>query len=93
VAHEVFQHLSTSLGLEGMPAFLRADDVCSRYAERTGHEPRDLDFFRVYAALQWAVVFLRTGQRQAHFGERTRPDDPEELMYHRGMLEQLLATG
>ena len=89
LAHEVFQELSTSVGIEGMPDFLRADDVCAHYESVTGHAPRDLDFYRRYAALQWGIVFLRTGQRQAHFGEREQPADPEELIYNRAQLDRL----
>jgi aminoglycoside phosphotransferase (APT) family kinase protein len=91
-AHEVFQELTTTLGLDGMPDFLRADDVCERYASLTGYEPRDLDFYRHYAALQWGIVFLRTGARQAHFGERAMPEDPEELIYNRAQLERLFTS-
>ena len=90
-AHEVFQELAASLELDGMPEFLRADDVCETYTKLTGHEPRDLDFYRRYSALQWGIVFLRTGRRQAHFGERVMPDDPEELIYNRAQLDRLFA--
>ncbi|HET6817771.1 MAG TPA: phosphotransferase family protein [Mycobacteriales bacterium] len=88
-AHEVFQELSTSLGLEGMPDFLRVNDVCTHYESLTGYAPRDIDFYRRYAALQWGIVFLRTGQRQTHFGEREAPADPEELIYNRAQLDRL----
>jgi aminoglycoside phosphotransferase (APT) family kinase protein len=88
--HLVFQDLAASLGLPGMPAFLRADDVIKRYERVTGHVPRDLDFYLTYAALQWGVVFLRTGQRQAHFGEREAPPDPEDYIYCRALLERML---
>ena len=91
-AHEVFEELAAMLELPGMPGFLRADDVCERYATVTGHEPRHLDFYRRYAALQWGIVFLRTGRRQAHFGERELPADPEELIYNRAQLERLFTS-
>jgi len=91
--HLVFQDLAESLGLPGMPEFLRADDVSERYAAQTSYELRDLEFYVVYAALQWAVVFLRTGQRQAHFGEREQPADPEDFIYCRALLERLLDNG
>jgi aminoglycoside phosphotransferase (APT) family kinase protein len=90
-AHEVFQELTTSLGLDGMPDFLRADDVCAHYESLTGHAPRDLDFYRRYSALQWGIVFLRTGQRQMHFGEREAPAEPEELIYNRAQLDRLFS--
>jgi aminoglycoside phosphotransferase (APT) family kinase protein len=89
--HLVFQHLSTRVELPGMPDFLRAADVVEHYRRLTGHEIRDLDFYLSYAALQWGIVFLRTGQRQAHFGERELPADPEELIFHRELLTTLLA--
>jgi aminoglycoside phosphotransferase (APT) family kinase protein len=91
-AHEVFEELATTLGLPGMPHFLQADDVCEHYATACGHEPRDLDFYRRYAALQWGIVFLRTGRRQAHFGERELPADPEDLIYNRAQLDRLFTS-
>ena len=73
-----------------MPHFLRADDVAATYEELTGYPPRDLDFYLVYAAVQWGVVFMRTGARQVHFGEIEMPDDIHELMHHRDLFRQLL---
>jgi aminoglycoside phosphotransferase (APT) family kinase protein len=91
-AHEVFEELAHALELPGLPSLLQADDVCEHYAARTGHEPRDLDFYRAYAGLQWGIVFLRTGLRQAHFGERELPTDPEQLIYNRDQLVRLFAS-
>jgi aminoglycoside phosphotransferase (APT) family kinase protein len=91
-AHMVFQHLTEMLGLPGMPGFMTRNDVCDRYAEQTGHEPRDLDFFLAYSAVIWAIVLTRTGQRQVHFGERTMPEDTEELIFHRALLDQLTSS-
>ena len=42
----------------------------------TGHAPRDLDWYATYAALQYAIVFLRTGARAVHFGEIERARRP-----------------
>jgi aminoglycoside phosphotransferase (APT) family kinase protein len=88
--HLVFQHLTAMVELPGMPDFLRPVEVAEHYRRLTGHEIRDLDFYLAYAALQWGIVFLRTGQRQAHFGERELPADIEELIYHRELLARLL---
>jgi aminoglycoside phosphotransferase (APT) family kinase protein len=57
----------------------------------TGYNVRDLDFYLAYAAIQWAIVFLRTGQRQAHFGEREIPADVEEMILSRPLLERLIS--
>ncbi len=90
-AHGVFEHLATSFGLEGMPHFLRLDDVASEYERLTGYRPRDLDFYMTYAAIEWAIVFLRTGLRAVHFGEQEMPDDIHDLMHHRELLERMLS--
>jgi aminoglycoside phosphotransferase (APT) family kinase protein len=89
-AHFVFQDLARKLELPGMPEFLRYDDVATSYEAIRGHTPRNLRFFMVYAALQWSIVFLRTGQRRVHFGEQEMPPDPEELILNRDHLDSLL---
>jgi aminoglycoside phosphotransferase (APT) family kinase protein len=90
-AHRGFEDLATLMGLPGMPDFLRRDDVVARYTAASGYEPRDLDFYEVYCAVQWAIVFLRTGTRQVRFGEREMPPDPDELLYNREPLQRMLA--
>jgi aminoglycoside phosphotransferase (APT) family kinase protein len=73
-----------------MPDFLREDDVRSMYAGLTGVEVGDLGWYQLYDAVQWGIVFLRTGARQVRFGEIEVPDDVESLMHHRPLFEQLL---
>jgi aminoglycoside phosphotransferase (APT) family kinase protein len=90
-AHRVFEDLATMLGLPGLPDFMRRDDVVARYAAASGYEPQDLDFYEVYSAVQWGIVYLRTGTRQVRFGEREMPDDRDELLYNRGPLQRMLA--
>jgi aminoglycoside phosphotransferase (APT) family kinase protein len=89
-AHRSFEDIARSFELPGMPHFLRRDDVVARYAAGSGYEPRDLDFYEIYAALQWGIVFLRTGTRRARFGEIEMPRDPEELIYNRPSLQAML---
>ena len=90
-AHCVFEHLASGFGLEGMPHFLRLDEVAAEYERISGYTPRDLDFYMTYAALEWAIVFLRTGLRAVHFGEQEMPDDVHDFMHHRGLLERMLS--
>jgi hypothetical protein len=45
----------------------------------------------LYAAVQWGIVFLRTSQRQIHFGEIEPPADPEELIRNKVHLDSLLS--
>ena len=89
-AHRVFESIAGSLELPGMPDFLREDDVRSAYTEATGVEVGDLGWFQLYDAVQWGIVFMRTGARQIRFGEIEEPDDVESLMHHRQLFEQLL---
>jgi aminoglycoside phosphotransferase (APT) family kinase protein len=89
-AHRVFETIAGSMELPGMPDFLREDDVRSTYAEATGVEVGDLTWYQLYDAVQWGIVFMRTGARQVRFGEIEQPDDVESLMHHRQLFEQVL---
>ena len=89
--HRIFEDIAATMGLPGMPDFLRPDDVADCYEALTGHTPRDLEFYGTYAALQFAIVFLRTGHRQVHFGEIDQPADVDELIMNREPLQRMLA--
>ena len=89
-AHQVFQTLAETFELPGLPDVLREDDVRATYAALTGVEVGDLTWFRIYSGLIWAVVFMRTGTRQAHFGEIELPDTPDALMHHAPLFSRLL---
>jgi aminoglycoside phosphotransferase (APT) family kinase protein len=90
-AHHVFETLARMMELPGMPAFMQPAEVAATYESLRGHAVRDLRFYMVYAAVQWGIVFLRTGQRAVHFGEREMPADPDELIHTRPHLESLLS--
>jgi aminoglycoside phosphotransferase (APT) family kinase protein len=89
--HRFFDDLAVGQGLAGMPHFLRRDDVAASFERRTGHAPRDLDFYTLYAALRHAIVMFRIARRAAHFGEGTLPADVDSVIPHRAMLEKMLA--
>ena len=89
--HRFFEDIATTLGLPGMPNFMRRDDVAATYESMTGHTPRDLDFYTMYAALRHGIVMSRVQQRAIHFGEATMPDDVDDLVMHRATLEAMLA--
>jgi aminoglycoside phosphotransferase (APT) family kinase protein len=88
--HRFFQDLTESSGHPGLPDFLDRARVADTYASLSGHTPRDLDFHTLYAALRHAVVMLRVGYRQVHFGERPMPADPDDLILHRESLEAMV---
>ncbi|WP_405560058.1 phosphotransferase family protein [Streptomyces sp. NBC_01180] len=88
--HRFFQDLTEGSGLPGLPGLLRRENAERRYAELTGHTPRDMDFHLLYAALRHAIVMLRIAYRQVHFGEVRVPADPDAMILHRASLEALV---
>lgn len=90
--HRFFQDIAVMLGLPGMPSFMRREDICQKYRELTGYEPRDMDFYEMYAALRHGIIMARVWQRRIHFGEQPMPDDPDDLVMHRAAIEQMLLT-
>jgi aminoglycoside phosphotransferase (APT) family kinase protein len=89
-AHRVFESLARTFELPGLPDVLRAEDVRTTYQRITGVEVGDLTWFQVYAGVLWGVVFMRTGARQAHFGEIELPESPDALMHHAPLFTQIL---
>ncbi|MRH86641.1 phosphotransferase [Nocardia sp. SYP-A9097] len=95
-AHRSFESITENFGLPGMPHFMREEDLVAAYRELTGAEIGDLTWYHVHSAVNWGVLFMRTGARSIHFGEIERPDDIETLMHHRALFERLvneLGTG
>lgn len=88
--HLFFDDLARQAGLPGMPHFLRPEDVAATYAECTGRAPGDLRFYDVYAALRHAIIMTRVSERRIHFGEAEWPDDVDEVIPHRAVLERML---
>ena len=88
--HRFLDDIAIDAGLAGMPGFMRRDDVAATYENTSGHAPRDLDFYCLYAALRHAVVMSRVARRQVLFGEITLPEDPDDMIMHRASLEEML---
>ncbi|MEZ0069872.1 aminoglycoside phosphotransferase (APT) family kinase protein [Streptacidiphilus sp. MAP12-20] len=88
--HRFFQDLTVAFGQPGLPEFLDRQRVVAQYAQASGHTPQDLGFYTLYAALRHAVVMLRIGYRQIHFGEALVPADPDKLIMHRDTLEAMV---
>ncbi|WAL94274.1 phosphotransferase family protein [Streptomyces sp. Je 1-369] len=91
--HRFFQDLTVGFGQPGLPEFQRRDRVEAAYARLTGHTPRDMDFYTLYAALRHAIVMLRVAYRQAHFGEAAVPTGAESadtLILHHDSLAAMV---
>lgn len=89
-AHMVFQELAGLAGLPGLPEVMREEDVRATYQKFAGVELGDLQWFYIYSAVIWCVVFMRTGARRVHFGEIEKPEDVESMFYHGGLLKRLI---
>lgn len=88
--HRMFEDMAGRFGFPGMPHFLRAEDVAATYERISGHTPRHLDWYEVYSAIQLGIVYLRTGHRSVHFGERPAPADTDELLMNAATLAALI---
>jgi aminoglycoside phosphotransferase (APT) family kinase protein len=88
--HQFFEDIARNMGLPGMPHFLRMDDVAATYTEVTGYEPIDLEWFIAYSAVRHGVVMRRVTERSVAFGEAEMPDDVDDLILHRGLIEAIL---
>ncbi len=89
--HDFFQEIAVGAGLPGLPDFLRLPEVAATYERVSGHAPRDLLWYYVYAALRHGIVMARIHRRTVHFGQTERTDDPDSVIPHRALLEAILA--
>lgn len=88
--HLFFQKIFEGMGLEGLPDFLRAEDVAETYERLTGHVVQDLPWYLTYAALRHAIIMSRISERMVHFGEAEPVADPDDRIPHRATLEAML---
>jgi aminoglycoside phosphotransferase (APT) family kinase protein len=90
--HQMFEDMAVTYGFPHMPDFLRLDDLATTYERLTGRTPRHLEWYALYAALQLGIVYLRTGMRSVHFGEREVPGDADELIMNADALRSLMGS-
>jgi aminoglycoside phosphotransferase (APT) family kinase protein len=89
--HAFFQDLAARFEMPGLPEFMDREEIATTYEELSGHRVRDLEWFEVFAALRFAIVSVRTSTRGIAYGSMEKPDDPDDLVMFRGLLEQMLA--
>ena len=88
--HRFFQSMAERYGMPGLPGFMRREDVARQYEELSGHPATDLEYYEVFAALRFAIVSLRTSVRAIAYGDMPQPEDPEDLVMHRDLMEKML---
>ena len=85
-----FQDMAERYGMPGLPDFMQRQRMIDTYSELTGHQVADLGWFEVFAALRFAIVSVRTSTRGIQYGTSEKPEDPDDLIMFRPLLEQML---
>ncbi len=88
--HVFFQDITERMEMPGMPDFMRRADVVAEYRRRTGYEAQDMKFYEVYAALRHAIVMTRVHARSVHFDGAEWPEDVDQVIHHRDVLNRML---
>jgi aminoglycoside phosphotransferase (APT) family kinase protein len=89
--HKFFQDMAEGYGFPGLPDFMRRDEIAAQYTEMSGRSVEALEWFEVFAALRFAIVSTRTSLRSITYGQSEMPEDPDDLIMFRPLLEQMLA--
>ena len=66
--------------LEG---FLQRERVAEIYAEESGRELHDLEWYEMFAAQRFAIVSIRTTWRTVAYGDAEPPDDLDDVIMFR----------
>ncbi|MDH4170186.1 MAG: phosphotransferase family protein [Acidimicrobiia bacterium] len=89
--HTFFQEIAHALEIPGMPDFMRRDDVVATYEAQCGRPVRNLEWFEAYAALRHGMIMTRVTERSVHFGEAEWPDDIDDVIPHKHVLQAMVA--
>ncbi len=89
--HEFFDDIAERFAMPRMRDFMQRDTVVREYEQLTGHTVQHLEWFEVFAALRFAIVSVRTSTRGIAYGQMEMPDDVDDLVMFRHLLEQMLA--
>ncbi|MGH7821644.1 MAG: phosphotransferase family protein [Candidatus Binatia bacterium] len=73
--------------LEGFPS---REDTIERYREWTGHPPRHLEYYEVFAAFRFGVIMIRVGQHLVQAGFLAEDSDVETNNTVTRMLARML---
>ncbi len=88
--HQFFEDIARVMELPGMPGFMQADRVVEKYTEASGYQPRDLDFYVLYSALQHGIIMSQVQRRAIRFGTAEMPADVDDMILHRDLLTAMI---
>jgi hypothetical protein len=76
--------------LEG---FFQRERVAAIYREECGRELRHLEWYEMFAAQRFAIVSIRTTLRSIAYGDAEQPDDLDDVIMFRDLLEEMVERG
>ena len=85
-----FDDLAQRFEMPALTGFMDRDDIVQEYERLTGHTVQGLEWFSVLAALRFAIVSVRTSTRGIAYGQMEQPEDPDDLIMFRSLLEGML---
>lgn len=88
--HKFFQNMAETYGFPGLPDFMQRENVKALYEEMSGQKVEALEWFEVFAALRFATISVRTSSRSIAYGQAEQPEDPNDLIMFRPLLEKML---
>ncbi len=88
--HTFFEDIAHQMELPGLPDLFRAEDVRATYQDHSGIAPADLRWYEVYTAMRHAVILGRIHARRVALDGESWPDDPDEVIMHRAVLDQMV---
>ncbi|HTO01802.1 MAG TPA: phosphotransferase family protein [Microthrixaceae bacterium] len=88
--HQFFEDITRMMDLPGMPQFMERDRVVAKYTAATGYEPRDMDFYVLYSALQHGIIMSQVQRRAIRFGAAEMPEDVDDMIMHRDLLTAMI---
>ena len=90
VLHRFFHDMANRYNMPGLPDLLERESSVRDYEDQIDHKVRDLEFYEVFAAQRFAIISLRTSRRAIEYGQMEPTDDPDGLVMHRGLMQQML---
>jgi len=88
--HRFFEDMTHKYSMPCLEDFLQRDRVAEIYAEESGREVHDLEWFEMFAAQRFAIVSIRTTWRTVAYGDAEAPDDLDDVIMFRSLLEEMV---
>jgi aminoglycoside phosphotransferase (APT) family kinase protein len=88
--HRFFHDMAQRYGMPGLPDLFARDAAVRDYEQLSGRKLRDLEFYELFAALRFGIVSIRTSARAIAYGDMPAPESLDDLIMHRGLIEQML---